>query len=102
MLPTKIKNFKNVKSIHSFHGYSYAVKDNGDVYSWGLNSRGRLGIESSVEEVSIPMQVPGLRQIRDIACGNWHVLALDMKGTVLSCGSNKHGELGREGDIGTF
>ena len=52
---------------------------------------------SSSEEWSIPAKVPGLQQIRDVACGNWHVLALDVQGAVFSCGSNKHGELGREG-----
>ena len=61
MLPTKVKNFKNVKSVHLFQNYSYAIKNNGDVFSWGSNSRGRLGTPSSTEEVSIPMKVPGLQ-----------------------------------------
>ena len=98
MLPTKIKNLKNVKSVHLFQNYSYAVTGKGDVYSWGANSRGRLGIPSATEEVNVPAKVPGLRQIVDIACGTWHVLALDVDGNVFSCGSNKNGELGRGGD----
>ena len=57
---------------------------------------------STSEEISAPTKVPGLSQIEDIACGNWHVLALDVNGNVFSCGSNKHGELGREGDGGNF
>ena len=43
------------------------------------------------------MKVPTLKAIKEIACGLWHVLALDMSGVVFSCGSNKHGECGREG-----
>ena len=77
MLPTKIKNFKNVKSVHLFQNYSYAITNNGDVYSWGSNMRGRLGFSAATEETCVPTKVPGLRNIKDISCGNWHVLALD-------------------------
>ena len=97
MLPTKTKVHKGFRSVHLFANYSYAIKDNGDVYSWGSNSRGRLGLPVAQENVEIPMKVPTLKAIKEIACGLWHVLALDVSGVVFSCGSNKHGECGREG-----
>ena len=46
------------------------------------------------------MKVPQLKEIKEIACGLWHVLALDMSGVVFSCGSNKHGECGHAGGSG--
>ena len=97
MLPTKSKVAKGFKSINLFGNYSYAIKANGDVYSWGSNSRGKLGHDPSLENVEIPAKVLSLKAIKQIDCGLWHVLALDLNGVVFSCGSNKSGELGREG-----
>ena len=100
MLPTKPKVHKNFKSVHLFGNFSYAIKDNGDVYSWGDNARGRLGLTSGEEKAEIPTIVPMLKSIKEINCGLWHVLALDVNGTVFSCGNNKNGECGREGTGG--
>ena len=80
MLPVKAKGLKGVKikSVHSFANYMVAVSsDNGQVYAWGSNSRGCLGLPSSVgEQVTLPTKVPNLIGIETVSCGTWHVLAL--------------------------
>ena len=48
MLPTKTtKVHKGFKSVHAFANYAYGLKDNGDVYAWGSNKRGRLGLPAA-------------------------------------------------------
>ena len=55
-----------------------ALAENGDVYGWGSNSRGKFGIsEGAKEELYIPEQIKALKMIKTLACGTWHVLALD-------------------------
>ena len=97
MLPTKVKVAKGFSSVHLFGNFSYAIKTNGDVFSWGSNSRGKLGHQISLENVEIPAKITSLKAIKQVDCGLWHVLALNVDGVVFSCGSNKSGELGREG-----
>ena len=78
-----------------------ALAENGDVYGWGSNSRGKFGIsEGTKEELYVPEQIKALKMIKTLACGTWHVLALDHSGKVFSSGSNKNFELGREGGDG--
>jgi len=102
MLPTKVKGLSNVKAISSFGEFNIALCANGSVYSWGPNSRGRLGHQSSQEELTKPTLVPNLRNIVAISAGYWHSLALDATGKVYSAGNNKSGELGRDGTTDNF
>ena len=97
MLPTKIKKFNRVKSIHQFGNSSFAVMNNGTVYAWGSNNRGQLGLASGEQAVLVPTIVPNLTNITTVASGTWHTLALDSTGRVFTAGSAKNGELGRQG-----
>ena len=78
-----------------------ALKVDGSVYAWGSNTRGKFGTpESQSEEYQVPQKIGTLTAIKTLACGTWHVLALDVYGSVFSSGSNKHFELGRGGGGG--
>ena len=97
MLPTPLKKPGNVCSVHAFANFSVAVCADGSVWNWGSNSRGQLGHASKPESLAIPTKVANLTQIRTVAPGTWHCLALDNAGRVFSAGNNKNGELGRDG-----
>ena len=43
MLPTKIKKLSGFIACSSFAEYFMALKQDGTVYTWGMNSKGRCG-----------------------------------------------------------
>lgn len=52
--------------------------------------------------IAKPTKVAQLRNIVAISAGYWHSLALDSRGKIFSSGSNKNGELGRDGSSEEF
>jgi len=80
--------------------FSAALKSDGSVWTWGLNSLGQLGngtadINTSQGASSqVREQLRALTGVVQIACGKFHVLALKSDGTVWSWGYNNHGQLG--------
>ncbi|KAH7278303.1 hypothetical protein KP509_38G035100 [Ceratopteris richardii] len=65
------------------------------VYSWGWGDFGRLGHGNS-SDLFIPQPIKGLQgiEIRQIACGDSHCLAVTVDGDVKSWGRNQNGQLG--------
>ncbi|KAD6795539.1 hypothetical protein E3N88_06435 [Mikania micrantha] len=65
------------------------------VFSWGWGDFGRLGHGNSTD-FFIPQPIKALQgiQIRQIACGDSHCLAVTMEGEVQSWGRNQNGQLG--------
>lgn len=72
---------------------------NESVKSWGHNASGQLGNGSHASQ-SAPTTVARLVDIKDIAAGGEHALAMDENGQVFSWGDNTYGQLGtgRTGD----
>lgn len=58
------------------------------------NSQGQFGNGKFSEEGSEPVQVPGLADIKAVAAGNLHSVALKKDGTVWTWGGNSSGQLG--------
>ncbi|MHB8671086.1 MAG: RCC1 domain-containing protein, partial [Acidimicrobiales bacterium] len=81
--------------------HSLALRSDGSVVAWGLNSEGELG-NGSTTDSSTPVLVlgqnggPATSQVIAIAAGNAHSLALlnDGYGSVVGWGSNYYGQLG--------
>lgn len=68
--------------------------DDGRVFSWGNGLRGALGF-GDLEPCPQPNQIESLeRNVRNIAAGGWHSLALLNDGSVMSWGWNNDGSLG--------
>ncbi|XP_050739123.1 RCC1 and BTB domain-containing protein 1-like isoform X1 [Eriocheir sinensis] len=74
---------------------SMAVMDNGEVYGWGLNSSGQLGLGNNVNQHN-PSRVTALQGvvITKIVCGYSHTLALSDEGSLWAWGANSYGQLG--------
>ncbi|MFM7767542.1 MAG: T9SS type A sorting domain-containing protein [Bacteroidota bacterium] len=92
-LPT-YANISNVESVAAGWSHCTAVKKDGTLWTWGYNSSGQLGQSSPALSISQPTQVPGLSNVRSVACGHEHTLALKQNGSVYTCGINGQGQLG--------
>lgn len=75
--------------------HSVALMSDGTVWvTADDSSQGQLGNGSFSEEGGEPSQVPGLTEVRAVAAGNSHSIALKKDGTVWSWGGNSFGQLG--------
>ncbi|KAF7662154.1 hypothetical protein LDENG_00243780 [Lucifuga dentata] len=76
--------------------HSLALTKGGDVFSWGLNSHGQLGLGKEVSLQYTPELVWSLTGIAvtQISAGGSHTLILALSGLVYCCGANKAGQLG--------
>lgn len=81
--PVKVHNLKNVATMYSGLGRSYAVLKDGTAWTWGDECSSSGCSESYGEEILEPKQIDGLKDIIDIA--GWYGVnyALKSDGTVL-------------------
>lgn len=95
MLPTAVKKVPGAVQIATFMNASFVVNNKGQVFAFGNNFKGLLGLEENAKD-DVPTQVPNLKDIVKMSMGTFHALALDSKGQAWSAGSNQHGALGRD------
>jgi alpha-tubulin suppressor-like RCC1 family protein len=74
-------------------GYSLALTDKGDLYAWGSNEFGQLGLDDCNKR-TVPTKVDVLSKITMISAGSNHTLALRANGQLFSFGRNDYGQLG--------
>lgn len=76
---------------------SFALTEDGRVYGWGTfrSSDGILGFSETVHIQSTPVLLPDLKNIKSLASGSNHILALDHKGNVVAWGCGQQNQLGR-------
>ncbi|XP_060743908.1 RCC1 and BTB domain-containing protein 2 isoform X1 [Tachysurus vachellii] len=74
---------------------SMAVLDNGEIYGWGYNCNGQLGLGNNGNQQT-PCRIAALQGITvvQVACGYAHTLALTDEGFVYAWGANAYGQLG--------
>ena len=76
---------------------SFALTEDGRVYGWGTfrSDEGIIGFSDKARIQATPVLVPDLKDIRRLAMGTNHVLALDGKGRVFAWGSGDQSQLAR-------
>ncbi|PTB62356.1 RCC1/BLIP-II protein [Trichoderma citrinoviride] len=76
---------------------SFALTEDGRVYGWGTfrSSDGILGFTENVRVQTRPALIAGLKNIKALASGANHILALDHKGNVVAWGCGQQNQLGR-------
>lgn len=93
-VPVHVKGLSNVKAIAAGGSFSLALLGTGQVAAWGDNEAGQLGVGASPEYSPVPLTVGGLTNVKAIAAGAGHGLALLANGTVMAWGENESGQLG--------
>lgn len=74
---------------------SLAVMDNGEVYGWGYNGNGQLGLGNNGNQLT-PCRLVALQDlcVQQIVSGYAHTLALTDEGLLYAWGANTYGQLG--------
>jgi alpha-tubulin suppressor-like RCC1 family protein len=77
------------------HYHILVILENGDLYVWGRNSSGELGLGHN-HNVFTPFKSPQTN-IAQIACASCHSFTITTEGALYACGWNGYGGLGHGG-----
>lgn len=83
----------NWKQVAGGDLFSVAIKTDGTLWGWGLNTFGNLGDDSRVDKSSPVQTVAGGTNWKQVAAGN-HTAAIKTDGTLWTWGYNFAGQLG--------
>ncbi|XP_045854008.1 probable E3 ubiquitin-protein ligase HERC6 isoform X1 [Meles meles] len=97
LIPRKIKTLTDIKIIQVScgHHHSLALSEDGQLFSWGSNSHGQLGLGKECPSQASPQRVRSLDGIplTQVAAGGVHSFALSLSGASFGWGSNSEGQL---------
>uniref|UniRef100_H0XH41 HECT and RLD domain containing E3 ubiquitin protein ligase family member 6 n=1 Tax=Otolemur garnettii TaxID=30611 RepID=H0XH41_OTOGA len=81
------------------HYHSLALSEDSQVFSWGKNSHGQLGLGKEFSSKASPQRVQSLEglPLAQVAAGGAHSFALSLCGTSFGWGSNNAGQLALSG-----
>lgn len=85
--PAQVRQLANVTSVTAGDFYTVALRDDGTVWSWGLNWSGNLGDGTMTDRLT-PVQAKGLTNVTGITAGYFHAVALRDDGTVWAWGED--------------
>ena len=88
-----------ITQIAAGDSHSAAVTKDGDLYMWGANGSGQLGIQSNAAS-NIPVKVNNSsstlpeKSVKYVALGSYHSAAITKDGSLYMWGYNNYGQLG--------
>jgi alpha-tubulin suppressor-like RCC1 family protein len=85
----------NWKQVSCGFTHTAAIKTDGTLWAWGRNTYGQLGNNNTTSPIISPVQeFLGGTNWKQVACGDNHVTAIKMDGTLWSWGFNGTGQVG--------
>ena len=84
----------NWKQVDCGSGHTAAIKTDGTLWTWGWNSDGQLGDNSTTDRSSPVQTIAGGTNWKQISCGYLHTAAIKTDGTLWTWGRNEGGQLG--------
>ncbi|KAM6067380.1 PREDICTED: probable E3 ubiquitin-protein ligase HERC4 isoform X2 [Chlamydotis macqueenii] len=101
-VPRNIKSLSEIQIVQVACGYyhSLALSKGSEVFSWGQNKYGQLGLGYEYKKQHSPLMVKSLLGIpfAQIAAGGAHSFVLTLSGAIFGWGRNKFGQLGLNDD----
>lgn len=90
-----------ITQVSAGHWHAGCVTEDGELFMWGYNKSGMLGVTSSDDATTptspfilVPTLLPSPVQFKSISCGYNYTYAISTAGTVYSWGANRSGVLG--------
>ena len=94
-LPTRLDTITTgVVQISAGGSHSLAVDTSGSVWAWGRDLFGQLGDSPVASDSNLPRRLTSISDVRSVAAGNAHSLALTNDGKVYAWGRNNERQLG--------
>lgn len=93
VLPTKVGMQNNWNSLARGYACSFAIKDDGTLWSWGYNNRGQLGLGDTIDRPT-PTQIGTDNDWKQVSSRSTAVFAIKENGTLWAWGRNNDGRLG--------
>lgn len=93
----KILDFINIKKVSCGSYYSIILDTENKIYACGSNDHGQLGIGkkyAGTKKIIYNFRYIKLLNVKKIACGNDHTMALTIRGEFYVWGHNNYGQLG--------
>lgn len=90
---TKVGTDTNWDSVSGGFYHAVGLKTNGELWSWGLNNDGRLGLGTTGGTLYVPQQVPG-NTWKSVSATYNGSAGLKTDGSLWTWGSNEYGKLG--------
>lgn len=94
LLPVRVPGVPGAVAVSAGNWHVLMLDSQGRVWAWGDNDYGQIGVGHGIDEQILPVLVPGLPRIIDIAAGHELSLALDEDGVIWSWGYDSDGETG--------
>ncbi len=95
--PTEVPGLSGVVAIAAGREHAMALTADGEVWAWGENSMGQLGITDIPLRINSPKRIRQISDIVAIDAGELQSLALNSQGEVYAWGGNFYGEIGNGG-----
>ncbi|CAG2163500.1 unnamed protein product [Oppiella nova] len=87
---------QHVTGIACGNNFSVAITETGQLFNWGNNSTGQLGLANLQANQPLPIQMSFFNDmtVSKVVCGFGHTLVLTDDGQLYTFGRNSNGELG--------
>ncbi|KAK9308346.1 hypothetical protein QLX08_001761 [Tetragonisca angustula] len=95
---------RKIRGISMGLRHTVAITEDHAILVAGAGTKGQLGIDclnnkGSINAAYTFTEVPTLRNIESVSCGQYHTIAVAKDGNLYAFGDNKHGQLGLNTDI---
>ena len=85
--PVMVAGLSSIKEVRAGGYHMAAIRQDGTVWTWGNNSYGQLGVGGLSAVVASARMVPGLSDVKSVAAGYAHTVAVNNGGLVWGWGS---------------
>jgi len=94
-VPTRLDSIaSSILQVSAGSTHSLAVDTSGSVWAWGQDSFGQLGNDAAAIPSNLPLRLTTLSNVKSVAAGGSHSLALTRDGKVYAWGHNDERQLG--------